>query len=120
MTKSSPCLNKQTTNQQSTELQSSNKYKRSPAVLALVSLLSLTLLAVYLAESNMALNHGILPSSLLSGAGLICLVTLCTIIKGQQIVDSFMGLKSAPSLWRRLLLSYIVVIPLLIAVIYLL
>ncbi len=87
---------------------------------ALITLISLTFLAVYLAESNMALSHGILPASLLSGEGLICLVTVSIIIKGQQIVDSFMGLKSAPSLWRRLLLSYIVIIPLLIAVIYLL
>ena len=41
------------------------------------------------------------------------------VIKGQQIVDVFMELHNAPRLWRWLLLSYIVLIPFIIAVIYL-
>ena len=41
------------------------------------------------------------------------------VIKGQQIVDVFMYLHNAPRLWRWLLLSYIVLIPFIIAVIYL-
>ena len=41
------------------------------------------------------------------------------VIKGQQIVDVFMELHHAPKLWRWLLLSYIILIPFIIAVIYL-
>jgi len=40
-------------------------------------------------------------------------------IKGQQIIDIFMELKHAPKLWRMLLLSYVIVVPLVIGLIYL-
>ncbi|TPH12740.1 hypothetical protein EPA86_15000 [Litorilituus lipolyticus] len=40
-------------------------------------------------------------------------------IKGQQIIDIFMELKHAPKLWRMLLLSYVIVVPLIIGLIYL-
>jgi len=40
-------------------------------------------------------------------------------VKGQQITDIFMELKHAPKRWRYLLLSYIILIPLIIAIIYL-
>lgn len=52
------------------------------------------------------------------------LYTFCAliivVIKGQQIVDVFMELKTAPRFWRLLLLSYIVLVPLIISAIYLL
>lgn len=41
----------------------------------------------------------------------IVVVVLAVIIKGQCIVDIFMGLKTAPAIWRRLLLSYAIVVP---------
>lgn len=41
------------------------------------------------------------------------------VLKGQQIVDIFMELNNAPKLWRMLFLSYIVLVPLIITVIYL-
>ncbi|MEY8214850.1 MAG: cytochrome C oxidase subunit IV family protein [Colwellia sp.] len=41
------------------------------------------------------------------------------VIKGQQIVDIFMELNKAPKFWRLLFLSYIMLVPLIIAVIYL-
>lgn len=51
-------------------------------------------------------------------AYIICALII-VVIKGQQIVDVFMELKSAPRFWRLLLLSYIVMLPLIIGVIYL-
>ncbi len=45
---------------------------------------------------------------------------IIVVIKGQQIVDVFMELKMAPKFWRVLFLSYIVLLPVIIAVIYLL
>jgi|GEM_PF-922784 cytochrome c oxidase subunit IV len=44
-------------------------------------------------------------------AVMILVVVLAVIIKGQSIVDIFMGLKTAPVVWRRLLLSYVIVVP---------
>jgi len=40
-------------------------------------------------------------------------------VKGQQIVDIFMELNKAPKFWRLLLLSYVVLLPIIIATIYL-
>lgn len=42
---------------------------------------------------------------------MILVVVLAVMIKGQSIVDIFMGLKTAPVVWRRLLLSYVIVVP---------
>ncbi len=39
--------------------------------------------------------------------------------KGQQIIDVFMELKHAPKFWRLLLLTYVVLVPMIIALIYL-
>ncbi len=39
-------------------------------------------------------------------------------LKGQQITDVFMELKHAPSLWRYLLLSYVIVVPAILFLIY--
>jgi cytochrome c oxidase subunit IV len=41
------------------------------------------------------------------------------VLKGQQIVDIFMELNNAPKLWRTLFLSYIILVPLIITIIYL-
>jgi len=45
------------------------------------------------------------------------IVTLTVIIKGQQIVDIFMEFHQAPSKWRYLLLSYVILVPLILAII---
>ena len=44
---------------------------------------------------------------------------IIVLFKGQQIIDNFMELKHAPIRWRLLLLSYVTLIPLIIAIIYL-
>ncbi len=49
----------------------------------------------------------------------IITVLFIVALKGQQIIDIFMELKFAPPKWRFLLLSYIVIIPLVITIIYL-
>lgn len=49
---------------------------------------------------------------------LISLVWLTVMIKGQQIVDVFMELSGAPKLWRLLLLSYVIILPAIISLIY--
>ncbi|WP_182440095.1 cytochrome C oxidase subunit IV family protein [Colwellia sp. RSH04] len=70
-------------------------------------LIVLTVLSVYLIHfvDNRALYVGV--------------ALLIVSIKGQQIIDIFMELKQAPKLWRVLLLSYVVVIPFIIGLIYL-
>lgn len=50
----------------------------------------------------------------------ISVVMLIIVLKGQQIIDIFMELKHAPRTWRLLLMSYVVLIPAIISVIYLL
>ncbi|WP_417567519.1 cytochrome C oxidase subunit IV family protein [Marinobacter sp.] len=62
-------------------------------------LISLTLLS--LAVSEWVKNPAVM----------ILVVVLAMTIKGQSIVDIFMGLKTAPVVWRRLLLSYVIVVP---------
>ena len=49
----------------------------------------------------------------------IAVVMLIIAMKGQQVIDVFMELKQAPKLWRYVMLSYVVIIPLLITIIYL-
>lgn len=70
-------------------------------------LIVLTIIAIYLADfiDNRSLY-------ILSALSIV-------VIKGQQIVDVFMELNQAPKFWRLLLLSYIVLLPVIIAVIYL-
>ena len=46
-------------------------------------------------------------------------VMLIVFLKGQQIIDVFMELKHAPKKWRFLLLSYVILLPSIITVIYL-
>jgi cytochrome c oxidase subunit IV len=50
---------------------------------------------------------------------MILSVFLIVFLKGQQITDIFMELKLAPQAWRLLLLSYVCILPTIIAVIYL-
>jgi len=45
-------------------------------------------------------------------------VLAIVLVKGQQIVDVFMELSCAPKKWRLLLLSYVLLIPLVILIIY--
>lgn len=48
----------------------------------------------------------------------ITVVLFIVFVKGQQIVDIFMELKQAPTLWRRLLLGYVILLPIIIGLIY--
>ncbi|KGJ90085.1 cytochrome C oxidase subunit IV [Colwellia psychrerythraea] len=70
-------------------------------------LITLSIIAVYLPE--------FVDSRSVTIMGALVIVAL----KGQQIVDIFMELNNAPKLWRTLFLSYIVLVPLIITVIYL-
>jgi len=70
-------------------------------------LIALTIISIFL--TNLFENRSVYIISAL----------LIVIVKGQQIVDVFMELNKAPRFWRLLLLSYIVLIPLIIAIIYL-
>jgi hypothetical protein len=47
-------------------------------------------------------------------------VLFIVFLKGQQIIDIFMELSQAPKLWRRLLLSYVTLLPIIIGFIYIL
>lgn len=70
-----------------------------------VALILLTLISTLLAQAS-------IQTSVLA-----ILVTLSVVIKGQQIVDIFMELNTAPAKWRWFLLSYIVLIPTILALI---
>lgn len=48
----------------------------------------------------------------------IAVVMLIIALKGQQIIDVFMELKHAPTIWRNIMLAYVIVIPLIITLIY--
>jgi len=50
----------------------------------------------------------------------IVIVMFIVFLKGQQIVDVFMELQHAPKKWRLLLLSYVILLPSIIALIYIL
>jgi len=49
---------------------------------------------------------------------LILLVFVLTFCKGKLVVDIFMDLFSAPKLWRRLLTSYVIVVPMITGLLY--
>jgi hypothetical protein len=68
-------------------------------------LLLLTIISTWLAQSGISMNI------------VATLATLAVIAKGQLIVDTFMELYQAPSKWRYLLLSYVVIVPLILAAI---
>jgi cytochrome c oxidase subunit IV len=50
----------------------------------------------------------------------IITVLFIVFLKGQQIIDVFMELKHAPKFWRGLLLAYVILLPMIIGLIYLL
>jgi len=50
----------------------------------------------------------------------IFIVLFIVFLKGQQIIDVFMELKQAPKFWRRLLMAYVILLPIIIGLIYLL
>ena len=73
-----------------------------------------------LALTFIAVGLGNLYSEQYSSKALfICLVMLIVVLKGQQIIDVFMELKHAPKNWRYLFLSYIIIVPSVITIIYL-
>jgi len=49
---------------------------------------------------------------------MIAAVLFTVFLKGHQIIDIFMELKFAPNKWRIILLSYVVILPAVIATIY--
>lgn len=71
-------------------------------------LIALTVLAVVLGQQ--ALQWQII----------IAIALLITIFKGKIVADIFMGLIQAPPLWRRLMLSYVILVPAITGSIYLL
>jgi len=48
----------------------------------------------------------------------VFVIMLIVALKGQQIIDIFMELNHAPRKWRLLLMSYVVIIPSVITLIY--
>lgn len=81
-------------------------------VISYLILIVLTLISALFAE----FSHSV---AVVSETVIVIIVSLIVIIKGQQIVDIFMELKHAPKLWRSLMLSYVVLLPTIIAAIYL-
>lgn len=74
-------------------------------------LLALTVLSTYIGEFFELFDA---QNSLF-----ISTVLFIVFLKGQQIIDIFMELEHAPSLWRRLLLGYVILLPIIIGLIYL-
>ena len=74
-------------------------------------LIALTVISVYVGQILELFN---LQNNLF-----IVVVLFIVFLKGQQIIDIFMELKDAPKLWRRLLLAYVILLPLIIGLIYL-
>ena len=63
----------------------------------------------------------VLVGAIIDNQSLFILVVLFIVfLKGQQIVDVFMELRHAPRIWRQVMLGYVVIVPAIISVIYLL
>jgi len=75
-------------------------------------LLALTIISTYI---GLLLEFFSTPETLY-----IIIVFFIVFLKGQQIIDVFMELKQAPKLWRWLLMTYVILLPSIIALIYLL
>jgi len=75
-------------------------------------LLALTIISTYI---GLLLEFFSTPETLY-----INIVLFIVFLKGQQIIDVFMELKQAPKLWRWLLMTYVILLPSIIALIYLL
>jgi len=77
------------------------------------SLFSYTVLLL-LTFVSVVLNHVVSHRSIF-----VILVLFIVFLKGQQITDIFMELKHAKRMWRIILLSYVLLLPTIIAGIYL-
>lgn len=86
---------------------SSNSGTIKTLTISWVLLLFLTLTALILSQLNIG------PSLL------VTLVLVVTVFKSQIVIDIFMGLKKVDYRWRRLMLSYIVIVPAILGSIYL-
>jgi cytochrome c oxidase subunit IV len=88
------------------------------AAIILVGLTCLTATISYypliLQSADVASLSNIRPSVRLVS---IIVIVLMTMIKGMQIVDVFMEMRDAPKQWRRLALSYPIIIPLVLTLI---
>jgi hypothetical protein len=71
-----------------------------------VLLIALTVLSVFVGRD------------ISSSIWLITVATMIIAVKGFQIVEIFMGLKFAPPHWRSLFVTYVIVIPTIIGIIY--
>ncbi|WP_157826738.1 cytochrome C oxidase subunit IV family protein [Colwellia sp. 12G3] len=79
----------------------------NPATKSWLLLVLLSVIAIYL------------PEAIDNRCIYIISVLIIVVIKGQQIVDVFMELNTAPRFWRLIFLSYIVLLPIIITAIYL-
>jgi len=79
--------------------------------LAFLILIVLTLSCVIFTNMNNDI-------SLFSSSTSLWLIILATIYKGYKITDIFMELQTAPTLWRLLISSYVILIPSIIGIIY--
>jgi len=91
-------------------LMNSNTNKKN--TLSWLWLLALTVISTYI---SLFIDFFYLQKSLF-----ISIVLFIVFLKGQQIIDVFMELKQAPKFWRRLLMAYVTLLPLIIGLIYLL
>jgi cytochrome c oxidase subunit IV len=91
-----------------------NANTKKSRVLKIKQLLTSWLLLMFL-----TLNSVVIGLLNINNRWMILAVLLIVFLKGQQITDVFMELKSAPKRWRLLLLSYVCILPILIAAIYL-
>ena len=83
-----------------------NKKEVIVATVSRKILISLTILAVVLDQFSIERYL------------LLALVFIITVVKGKIVVDVFMGLLTAPKLWRRLLTSYVLVVPMVTGLLY--
>jgi len=79
----------------------------SATVNSWIVLIVLSVIAIYL------------PTFIDNRSYYIIFALIIVMLKGQQIVDVFMELNNAPRFWRLLFISYIVLLPLIISIIYL-
>ena len=83
------------------------------ALKAYIYLILLTVISVFLGEADISLTQD--RQNIVIGG-----ILIISAFKGIQIIDVFMELKHAPKFWRKLLLSYVILVPTIIAMIYLL
>lgn len=95
--------------------------KARPIHLAAIILVGLTCLTTAISYYPLVLQSADVSSLANIRPGVhhlsIIIIVLMTMIKGIQIVDVFMEMRDAPKRWRRLALSYPIIIPLVLALI---